>query len=83
MHRVIDEFPYTPDENGACEKLDGNRCSVYENRPLLCDLERADRELEMNMTSAQWYTMNAQGCNALLKEAGMSERVTIDYREIS
>ena len=81
MQKAIDEFPWKPDATGACEKLDGNRCSVYEDRPLLCNLERAHKELNMNMTKAEWFTMNAQGCNILLKEANVDIRVSIDYRE--
>ena len=82
MLPAIEQFPYETDENGQCEKLDGTRCSVYENRPLLCNLEQIDEELNTNMTKAEWYGLNAQGCNILLREAGRSDRLKIEYREI-
>lgn len=34
-------FPYLFDETGRCEKLtNDNRCSVYNERPLVCNIDR-------------------------------------------
>jgi len=35
-----EDFPYHI-KNGQCEKLtDDNKCSVYSNRPILCDVKK-------------------------------------------
>ena len=58
-------FPHQAQANGDCEKLVDNRCSVYEDRPLLCNLEQAAKELEMPMSKEQWFDLNYQGCAIL------------------
>jgi hypothetical protein len=78
VKRVIDAFPYKADETGSCEMLVDGKCSVYENRPDICnvdtmaDLHGVPREV--------WYRFSASGCNALIKEAGLDESFLItDY----
>ena len=37
---VINKFPYKANEKGWCEKLnEDNTCSVYDDRPLLCNIK--------------------------------------------
>jgi Fe-S-cluster containining protein len=69
MQAAVDAFPYESDETGACEKLVDNKCSVYENRPLLCNIERMADELDIGMTKEQWFAMNYQGCKVLQEGA--------------
>ena len=66
---AVDSFPYKARPDGSCEMLDGNRCSVYDNRPLLCNLERAAEELDMPYTKQEWFDMNYIGCASLMSEA--------------
>lgn len=37
--KEFENFPYAHDENGVCEKLVNNMCSVYDNRPKCCNIE--------------------------------------------
>jgi len=39
---AITKFPFGWDEDGCCEKLDKetNLCTIYEDRPLVCNVER-------------------------------------------
>jgi Fe-S-cluster containining protein len=62
------DFPYKAKENGHCEKLIDNRCSVYDDRPLLCNVERLADETNMPMNKTTWYAMNYAGCNTLQLE---------------
>lgn len=66
---AMDAFPYEVDENGVCEKLVGDECSVYENRPLMCNITEAARQIDMPMTQDEWYRQNTIGCMMLQQEA--------------
>ena len=68
LEKATREFPYGVKENGHCEKLEDNKCTVYDNRPLLCDVERLACETKMTMSKIEWYSMNYQGCNTLQME---------------
>ena len=75
---AIDQFPYSVDENGVCEKFLDNKCSVYENRPLLCNVERL--AILHGFDKDNWYRINAMTCNSLIKQAGLDESYLIkDY----
>ena len=67
---MIAEFPYKAKENGHCEKFHNNLCTVYEDRPLMCNIERAADELDLGMTKEQWFNINYKGCELLQQEAG-------------
>ena len=60
-------FPYTWDENGVCENLDSdNKCKVYEDRPLLCNVERFAEVYELDRK--QFFEDNYQSCNILKQQ---------------
>lgn len=69
MRKAVEEFPFTADENGACEMLINNKCSVYEDRPLLCNV-RALGEL-MQVEETAWNRMNAAACNLIIDQLGL------------
>ena len=69
MQALVAEFPYSAKENGHCEKLVDNQCSVYDNRPMLCNIERTADEVDIGMTKQEWYDMNYKGCKILQQEA--------------
>lgn len=52
--------------DGVCRFLEGNLCSIYEDRPLLC---RVDESYEMyfknQYTLEEYYEMNYDGCRVL------------------
>lgn len=66
MRRAVAEFPFESDVTGACVMLKDNKCSVYETRPLLCDV-KALGEL-MQVDSAMWYRMNIAACNSIIDQ---------------
>ena len=65
MQQAKDDFPYDTREDGSCEKLIDNRCSVYDHRPLYCDIGRLADETNMLMTKKKWFDMNYKGCEEL------------------
>ena len=68
MKPAVDAFPYKALPDGSCEKLVDNKCSVYENRPLMCNLNQAAKELDMPYTKKEWFDLNYVGCAILIRE---------------
>ena len=68
MRSMVEAFPYKVKEDGSCEMLVDNRCSVYEDRPLMCNIDRIAKEASMPITKLKWYQLNYEGCNKLQME---------------
>jgi Fe-S-cluster containining protein len=54
--------------DGVCFNLDRetNLCSIYETRPLICNIERGWREIFWSdMTIEEWIEMNEEACKKL------------------
>lgn len=63
------EFPYNWDESGRCEMLsEDNKCKVYENRPLICNVKEVSSFY--SMSQEKFYLLNASVCNSLMDEDG-------------
>jgi Fe-S-cluster containining protein len=71
LYEAIKEFPYEPNEDGSCSMLKDNRCSVYEDRPLLCNVRKLGELSGYHQIT--WYSLNALTCNILIDEAGLDE----------
>ena len=54
--------------DGVCMYLDGNKCSIYDNRPLLC---RIDESYEVYFKDSysleEYYKLNYSVCEKLKK----------------
>lgn len=62
-------FPYKS-EGGKCEKLTSdNKCSVYENRPTICNIEKMMALTGMGKN--EYYAINAAACNKMMDEDGL------------
>lgn len=54
--------------DGICKYLDGNLCSIYENRPLLCRVDECyDLFFHEYMTREEYYQLNITECQKLKK----------------
>jgi Fe-S-cluster containining protein len=76
----VERFPYKTREDGTCEMLtDDLKCSVYESRPLLCNIKMGAKLLQID--EMEWYRLNQIGCNSMIKEAGLDESflVSLDF----
>lgn len=69
-------FPYEALENGHCEKLVEGKCSVYEDRPLICQIDKMGEILGYNQK--EWHKLNALSCNTLISEAGLGDEFIIN-----
>jgi len=76
---AILHFPYKVDqETGRCEKLsaDNTFCTVYLDRPILCNLDKATKAMGFPMEL--FWPSNAEACNHYLTEAGIPKDQQID-----
>src|SRR3989304_3649866 len=73
-------FPYDVKENGECEKLIDKKCSVYENRPDIC---RIDKMMQQTTTinKKEYYYATTKKCNDFIKEDRMGEKFLIDEKQ--
>ncbi|WP_339289054.1 YkgJ family cysteine cluster protein [Ureibacillus sp. FSL K6-0786] len=69
------EFLSKFNQNGICDKLKNNQCSIYESRPLLCRIDDSyDQLFSSYMTKQEFYRLNAKACNEL------QEKLNIDIK---
>lgn len=68
-------FPYTWDENGACDKLDGNKCSIYEDRPIICNVDKVAEFI--GESKEEFYPKVIESCNEEMDKAGIDKKFRI------
>lgn len=55
--------------DGVCRYLDGNLCSIYQTRPLLCRIDESyDRLFKDSMSREEFYRANLQVCSELKRK---------------
>lgn len=75
---LVEQFPYATDADGVCEKLENNACSVYENRPVLCNIDQV--AVLKGVDIEDYRRLNAQICNMLINLHGLEDSFLIkDY----
>lgn len=76
-----EKFPYNH-KDGVCEKLVNNECSVYENRPTVCDVEKMKKFwCEMfNINEETYYKLSIFSCNKMMLEDGLSKEYFIKIK---
>ena len=76
IQELIDRFPYKPNLDGSCPKLDGqNRCLVYNNRPIICNIKLV--AILLKQPIEERFKLNIEACNAMIREAGLDESYLI------
>ena len=76
IQELIDRFPYKPNLDGSCPKLDDqNRCSVYNNRPIICNIKLV--AILLKQPIEERFKLNIEACNAMIREAGLDESYLI------
>ncbi|MFX3625123.1 MAG: hypothetical protein ACE3JP_14145 [Ectobacillus sp.] len=60
-----------------------NRCLIYENRPLLCNIEQVYKELfSVHFTVEEYYAWNVHACNELQEANGIGGSFRVYMRGI-
>ena len=73
---IEEEFPYNAKEDGSCEMLIDNKCSVYDNRPDICDVYKMF--LKSDMDIKEYYKVNIEQCNKFMDE----DNIPLNFRII-
>lgn len=73
-------FPHAFKQDGSCVQLNElNQCSIYANRPDVCDIDTAWKLFFQNSGKYEdvkaFYRHNAQICNKLIDE----DKLSVDY----
>ena len=57
--------------DGVCKYLRENKCSIYSNRPLLCNVDKSyDAIWKNQMSLDEYYKLNYAACEELKKRDG-------------
>ena len=57
--------------DGTCKYLDGNKCSIYDERPLLCRIDESyEVYFKKHYSLKEYYELNYSVCKKLQKEGG-------------
>lgn len=57
--------------DGTCKYLDGNKCSIYDERPLLCRIDGSYEVYFMERYSKEeYYELNYSVCKQLQNKGG-------------
>jgi len=68
-------FPYKFNEDGSCEMLNvDNKCSVYENRPTVCNIDKTI--LLAGLNKEQFYRDVIESCNKAMDE----DNISVEFR---
>ena len=74
---LVSKFPYKTLEDGSCEKLtEDGLCSVYEDRPVMCNTKRMSKFHKGGVE--EYYQVTAEICNVMIEQAGLDSEYLID-----
>lgn len=70
MGKILPEYDRG---DGACKYLDGTKCSIYNDRPLICNTVKLYyKYFKDKYTIEEWNELNKKACE-VLREAEQSE----------
>jgi len=72
---LLEEFPYKTKEDGSCEMLVDGLCSVYPDRPLICNIKALGTLKEIPLE--EYYRQTAEFCNILISNSDLSDEYLV------
>ena len=80
IQTLIDHFPYDINSDNSCSMLSKDGlCTVYENRPIICNAELGAKLL--NIPESQFFKMLADNCNTLITNADLDPKYLVEISE--
>lgn len=79
IKKIMEEFPYKTIE-GVCKKLVDNRCTVYENRPIICNIEKT-KEYFPDLTQDEYIKINVDFCNTLQEKFQIPKKYRVWHQQ--
>ena len=66
---LIPELAEFDDGTGVCIYLQGNLCSIYENRPDICNVDvMYEKKFKTEYTKEEFYKINREACKEIMKQ---------------
>lgn len=80
---ALKQFPYKAKEDGSCENLlPDNKCAVYEDRPLLCNVDKMFDQHKgkgtIGASKKNYLLLQAKSCNSMINNAGIDKKFIVD-----
>ena len=80
--KIIKNLGLPIKKDGSCGHLKNNLCSIYENRPYFCSVNKLrDMYIAVNkvdITKKDWYIFINLGCNVLIEKDKLDKKYLID-----
>src|SRR5690349_13604923 len=75
----IRSFPFKVNGQTCSMFIEGEGCSVYNNRPDICNIDKMYEKYykHTGMSLKEYYSYNAAGCNILIDESGTSHDLKV------
>lgn len=70
-------------EDGSCIHLTGNECSIYEDRPLICNIDAIREKHYKDVSKEKFYEITAKSCNAIMDEDGVDPKYRVDLEQFN
>lgn len=68
--RLSELYNNLDDGTGTCIYLDGNKCSIYSDRPLFCRIDECyELYFKDSMTKEEYYRLNHEICEKLKRRS--------------
>ncbi len=77
MAFIVPEFTEPVNEDGSCSHLKDNKCTIYENRPEICRVDKL-YEQQNELDKLAYYKKSNEFCNQMIKESGIDDKYLID-----
>ena len=71
-------------KDGSCGHLVDNECSIYDNRPIVCNVKKLGEKVIKSgskLTLKEWYIYNSKLCNKMIDDDGLDKVYKIDINE--
>lgn len=70
--------------DGCCKFLnENNLCSIYEERPLICNIDRAYTMIfSANYSMGEFYSINVEACNKLQESFCIDESFRVKLMDL-
>ena len=79
LNEIRDNFPYKTLKDGSCEMLtEDGLCSVYETRPIFCNVAKSALLAGFTDLNA-FYRTAAEYCNNIIREGGLDESYLVKF----
>ena len=77
---LIDSFPHPINPDNSCSMLnEDGLCSIYEDRPIICNTKYAPQLL--NLSQPQFNRYLAESCNQIINDANLDPKFLVQISE--